>query len=88
MAATDAFVDTIGAVGPATKAEAVTPSDTVDLTRVSRALWVGVAGDVKVTMRDGGANVVFSNMTVGWHPIRASRILSTGTTASSIVSVS
>lgn len=70
---------------PAFHAVAVTPSDTADLTNVSTALYVGVTGNLVVTMA-GGEKVTFSNVAVGWHPIRVSRVW-TATTASSIVAV-
>jgi hypothetical protein len=71
---------------PAERAEAVTPSDTADLTNVSRAIWVGTPGNLRVTMRTG-AVVTFPNINNGWHPLRVSRVWSTGTTASGIVAV-
>lgn len=70
----------------AVAAAAVTPSDANDLTNVTRALWVGTAGSVQVTMR-AGQTVTFSNMNVGWHPIRVRRVWATGTTATNIVAV-
>ena len=36
------------ASGPARRAVAVTPSDTVDLTAYAKALYVGAAGNVRV----------------------------------------
>lgn len=86
MAAIDYFPPA-GLTSPAVQAEAVTPSNTVDLVNVSRALWVGVAGDVKVTMASGQA-VTFTALTIGWHPLRVSRVWSTGTTATNITAVS
>lgn len=71
---------------PAGHAEAVTPSDTAELTILSRALWVGVTGNVKVTMKDGSV-VTFANLPVGWHPLRVKQVWSASTTASSIVAV-
>ena len=73
---------------PARTAEAVTPSDSVDLTYVSRALYIGVAGDIVVNMKDIGTSITFKAVPVGILPIRVSRVLSTGTTATNIVSLS
>lgn len=75
-----------GLTSPAVNAVAVTPNDSTDLAQVSRALWVGTAGDLRVIMA-GGQTVTFPDMAVGWHPLRVSRVLSTSTTASGIVSV-
>jgi hypothetical protein len=73
---------------PAEHAEAVTPSDSTDLVIVSRALYVGVTGDVAVVMASGAA-VTFVGVAAGsMLPIRVSRVKSTGTSAASIVAVS
>ena len=74
-----------GTVGPATRAFAITPGDGSDLTIAPRALWVGGAGDVKITTF-GGDTVILVGVTAGTMiPIRVSRVHSTSTTASSIV---
>lgn len=67
-----------GRIEPATSAASVSPHDVTDLTVATRALWVGVAGDVTVIML-GGDQVTFKNMTVGWHPLAVTRVLNTGT---------
>jgi hypothetical protein len=74
---------------PARRAEAVTPSDTLDLTTVAKALYVGVAGHVRVVpvAAPGGAAVTFANHPVGYLPIQCSRVLQTGTTAQSLVAL-
>jgi hypothetical protein len=69
---------------PAINAAAVTPSDTVDLSAVTRAIYVGTAGDLKVTML-GGQTVTFTAAPAGWHPICATRVFATDTTAEGIV---
>ncbi len=72
---------------PATSGEAVSKSDTVDLTNVSRGLYVGGAGDVAVLMLDGTA-LTFSSVPAGTLlPIRVSRVKSTGTTATNMVAL-
>ncbi len=59
-------------------------SDTVDLTVPARGIFVGVSGDVKVTMIDGTVGV-WPNLVAGViHPIEAKRIWVTGTTATGI----
>ena len=72
-----------------TSAVAVTPSDTVDLTYVSRALWVGgTSGTITAIMADG-TTVLFSGVPTGTLlPIRVSRVKATGTTATLIVAIS
>jgi len=69
---------------PAGGAFAITPNDSTDLTRLTRGLYVGVGGNVAV--RIGGVDVTFSNLAAGVvHPLRVTRVLSTGTTATNIV---
>lgn len=74
--------------GPASNAAAVTPSDGADLSNTTRALYIGGAGDVSVNMAGTGAAVVFAGVAAGATlPIRVDRVLSTGTTATSIVAI-
>lgn len=86
MAAVDDCAGSLGVDFPATSAVAVVTNDSTDLAKVSRALYVGSTGDVKVTMMNGQV-VTFASVAVGWMPIRVSRVWATGTAASSIVAV-
>ncbi|QDL91286.1 hypothetical protein FDP22_05500 [Paroceanicella profunda] len=67
-------------------AEAVITSDSLDLPYASRALYIGVTGDIKVTTL-GGTVVTFRNHPVGYLPARVSRVHATGTTAAEIIAV-
>ena len=89
MPATDNFSKLpISVSDPATTAVLVTPSDSTDLTNVSRAVYVGTAGNMKVTMSESGT-VLFTGVAAGTTlPIRVSRIWSTTTTASTIIALS
>lgn len=70
---------------PAAGALTISPHDTTPLTRAIRALYVGGAGNVKVTMNNGTV-VTFVGISAGSIlPIRASIVWSTGTTATSMV---
>ena len=72
---------------PASNAVLVTPSDSTDLTYVSRAVYVGTTGNMKVTMQDSGT-VLFTGIPAGTTlPIRVTRIWSTTTTASTILAL-
>ncbi len=72
---------------PATNAVVVTPSDSTDLTNVSRALYVGTTGNLKVTLQDSGT-VLFTAVPAGVVlPIRVTRVWSTTTTASTIIAL-
>lgn len=89
MPATDNFsTNQVGTTSPATIAETVTPSDSTDLTNVSRALWIGGAGNISVIMANG-TTVLFSGIAAGTMlPLRVSRVRSTSTTATLIVAIS
>ena len=77
-----------GRNAPAFGAVVVTTNDSTDLTKApTRALYIGVAGDVKVDMMDGSAGVVFKAAPVGVLPIRVTRVYATGTTATNIVAL-
>lgn len=77
-----------GTDAPARNAVAVTPSDSVDLGFVTRGLYVGVAGDVTVNMVTSGATILFKAVPAGTLlPISVSRVLATGTTATSMTAV-
>lgn len=64
---------------------AVTPNDAAALREVTRALYVGVAGDVSVKLVSGG-QVLLKNCPAGTLlPLRATTVLATGTTATALV---
>ena len=85
MPAIDRFhPDSLEIVASIEDAYVVTPSDTVDLQYLTRSVYVGVAGDLKVTLKSGN-DITYTNAHIGRHFIRASRIWATGTTATGIV---
>lgn len=86
MAASDRFAAQARVESPVENAAEVSPSDSAELSAITRAIWVGTAGDVTAKMA-GGQTVTFANMSVGWHPIRVRQILDTGTDAEDIVAV-
>lgn len=71
---------------PVQNGVAVTPSDSVDLEKTSRGLWVGVKGDISVEMAGEGSALVLKNAE-RWLPIAVTRVNATGTTATDIVAV-
>jgi hypothetical protein len=76
-----------GLTSPARNAAAVTPNDSTDLPTAARGLYIGGAGNVKVTMQ-GGQDVTFTALAVGvWYPLSVTRVWSTGTTATNIVAI-
>lgn len=73
---------------PASTAVAVTPSNDNDLADgPCRALYIGVAGDVKIDLADTGTAIVFKALPVGFAPLRAKRVYATGTAATDIVAL-
>jgi hypothetical protein len=65
----------------------VTPSDTVDLARLPKGLYISGAGNV-VCQNIDGTSATFTAVPAGTVlPIRAKRVLATGTTATGIVSL-
>jgi hypothetical protein len=70
---------------PPEEAAAIAPSDAAPLSHVTRALYVGVAGDLRLRML-GGGEVTLAGVPAGsLIPIRVTRVFATGTTASAIV---
>lgn len=76
-----------GLESPAREAAVVTPDDAADLGNTSRSIYVGSAGDISVHMVGENTPVVFKSVPVGILPIRADRVLATGTTAADIVAL-
>lgn len=74
-----------GLHSPASGAFAITKSDATVFSQPARSLYVGGTGDVAVRMIDG-TTVTFSAVPAGMLlPIRADKVLSTGTTATLII---
>jgi len=68
-------------------AAVISPSDTVNLPTVCKAIYVGVTGDVKVDLTQTGTAIVFKAVPVGILPVQAMRVYSTGTTATNLVAL-
>lgn len=87
MAGTDKYGNPPSAymVGPVTQGFAITPSDANDLTNVTRAIYVGGAGNINVMWQDG-TTTLFTAVPVGsFLNIRAARVLATNTTATNLL---
>lgn len=75
---------------PYTRAVAVTPSDSTDLTEVTRGLNIhaGTASTpVKVMMQGDTVAVTLQLQTGFIYPLRVSRVYSTGTSATTVVAL-
>lgn len=76
-----------GLESPATKAFAVTPADGADLAEVTRGIYVGGSGTLKVDMADVGT-VTFTALAAGVvHPLRVKKVYATGTDATTIIAL-
>lgn len=72
---------------PAGNAAAITPSNTTNLTKVTRGIYIGVAGTVRV-ITAAGQTVSFVGAAAGTViPVRAARVTATGTTATNLVAL-
>ena len=72
---------------PVSHASAVTPHNTTELEYVTRAVYVGGGGDVKVTMQDSGEVIFVAVPTGTTLPIRVKKVFATGTDATDIVAL-
>jgi hypothetical protein len=71
--------------GPASHGFAVTPHDTNVLSETTRALYVGSAGTLAVVMASG-ASFTFTGVASGTVlPVRATKVMATGTSATEIL---
>lgn len=65
---------------PARGGFSITPSDT-EVFRLTRGVYVGITGDLKVTLQDGSV-LTFSNLTAGCiHPIACTKVWAASTAA-------
>lgn len=77
--------NTVGLSAPIIGAFSVSPNDSQDLAQMTRALYVGVTGDLSVVMKSGEA-VTLVNVQAGTMlPFRLQRINQTGTSAQDLV---
>ncbi len=81
MAATGALTT------PASNAALVSPDDGANIAAESRGLWVGGAGNMKVTMLDGTTLLISGIQAGTLLPIRVSRVWASTTTATLIVAL-
>lgn len=73
---------------PATHAIAIVPNDTVPISVVTRAVYVGQTGDVSVEMQSGQI-VTYENVQGGTIlAIRALKVRQTGSTATGLIAMS
>lgn len=66
-------------------AASVTPSDSAEIA-ITRSLYIGTGGNLKVTMADG-QDITFTAVSEGIFPIQVIKVFSTNTTASNIIAL-
>ena len=78
-----------GPLAPAQSAFAITPHDTNELSKKpTRAIFVGIGGDVSVKLTDDTNAVVFKNVPSGSIlPIGCYLVMATNTTATNILAL-
>lgn len=83
----DPFAKSIeSVVAPASDCFAITPNDVDDLPMATKALFIGVGGDVVLRPISGDADVTFRNLPDGSVlDVRVRAIRVTGTTAANLV---
>lgn len=66
-------------------AETIVPSDANPLARVTRGVYVGTTGNLRVTMASGETRT-FTNIAAGIvHPLQIIQVWATGTTATGVI---
>jgi hypothetical protein len=87
VSATDTFANFQGGLqAPPTNSFVITPSDTLELPFVTRAVYVGAAGDITLRLAGDTGSHIIKAVAVGTTlPIRARQIYATGTVASQLV---
>lgn len=75
------------ATEPAANAAAITPHNTNDLAETTRAIYVGVSGDVTMDLFGTGTNITFKSVPVGILPVQVTRVYATSTTATDMIAL-
>ena len=76
-----------GPTSSAAGAAAISPSDTTNLARVTRGVYIGGSGNVSSLMADGSTVVFVGAQSGSVLPIRVQRINAAGTTATNLLAL-
>lgn len=72
--------------GSAFQAAAITPSDSAELVRMTKGLYVGGAGNLNLLLAGDTTPVVFVGVAAGTVlPVRVAKVMATNTTATNLV---
>ncbi len=75
---------------PAMSCDAITPSDTANLPKCSRRIYVGGAGNISLLLdedADGAAPRLFTAVPIGTHDWAVKKVMATATTATALVAL-
>ena len=73
-------------IAPALSCFPISPNDAAELPLITKAIYIGVAGDVVLRSANGAEDVVFRNLPAGFTlDVRVRAVRATGTTASALV---
>lgn len=75
------------ASGPATKATAITPSDDTVFAVATRAIYVGVAGNIAVRTANGDSVTLTGVPAGSILPISVDKVMATNTTATTMLAL-
>ncbi len=71
---------------PALNAMLVTPDDSGELSMITRALFIGIGGNIKCILKNDSDPVTFNNIVSGSIlPLRVKKVFDTDTTALNII---
>lgn len=88
MSAKDEFKNiSAGVTFPISNGASVTPNDSDELEYVTRAIWIGGAGNLSVVTANGDTIVLKGVVAGSLIPIRVVKVLASETTASDIVAL-
>ncbi|MBB4053780.1 hypothetical protein GGR20_003442 [Devosia subaequoris] len=74
-----------GLESPASSGFAIIPDDSADLPHVTRAVYIGTAGNLAVTLASGDQVTLVNLPSATLLPVRIARVEATGTTATDLV---
>lgn len=74
-----------GMLGPVMHVFDITPDDAADLALTPRGIWVGGAGDLRITAAGSGTATLLAVSAGSMVAVRATRVHATGTTATGLV---
>ncbi len=75
----------MSSIGPASNGTAITPNDSDELAQTTRGIWVGTAGNLRVTLYNGDDVTLKSIQAGTLLPLGAKKVWSTDTTAADLV---